>query len=150
MHTAAATPDHGLSCKSVPSIHVEDAKLVHREAPDECKTVDGPVLIDGYSVDKRCEGQAVAQGECNNAGAGQQSLRGHMHFGHLHHADQSGADIAVKEHCLQQEQIWDKTLISSLDVAMAHLRRGYLGELPHGIHRFVVQAEICMDAIGIC
>ncbi len=82
-----ATPDHSLSCKSVPGIHVEDAKLVHGQAPDECKAVDSPILVDRHSVDEGCERQPIAQCECNYAGAGQQSLRRHMHFRHLHHPE---------------------------------------------------------------
>ena len=52
-------------------------------APDERKAVDGAVLIYGYGVDKGGEGEAIAQGEADHAGAGQQRLCCNLHLGHL-------------------------------------------------------------------
>ena len=52
-------------------------------APDEGKAVDGAVLVDGDGVDKGGEGEAVAQGEADHAGAGQQRLCCDLHLRHL-------------------------------------------------------------------
>lgn len=75
--------DHGLPCKSVPGSHVEDASLVNGQVADQAEAVDCLVAIHGDCVDKGGEAQAIAKGERNDAGTGQERLSCHIHNGHL-------------------------------------------------------------------
>lgn len=75
--------DHGLSGKSVPGSHVEDASLVNGQVADQAEAVDCLVAVDRHCVDKGSEAQAVAQSEGDNACAGQQRLCCHIHNWHL-------------------------------------------------------------------
>lgn len=96
--------DHGLAGKDVEARPVEEGVelgkhggLVSSQAADEAEAVDGLGGVDGHRVDEGDEGEAIAQGEPDDAGGGQQGCGSHLHIRYLH--TRINEKYARMEHC---------------------------------------------------
>ena len=159
--------DHGLTCSQVPGGHVEDpgANGVHVQSAHQRETVDGALCRNWHRVDERDKREALAQGEADDAGAGQHGLCSDLDLRHLHSEAHVNCFVVKLEHRAS------KFFIACLNSARASLPKACapsatnntsneiylnaqgtktdLGELPHSIDGLVVEAERGRDAVGI-